>query len=345
VAVRAAAPNRRTTARRQRGEPPLKALLGIAVALVATAASAQTAPPFQFVLQAETMTQVAGQEMPQGFWSPKLKPAPYAAPNRLLWKLSDILAAHRGNTDWTQAIVRNSAQEADYVSLGPGRKTNPMMYGDDRVVFIVQDGALRVSIEGAQPFTATKGFLVSVPFRRVFILEAVGDKPALRFEVRQAGALPLYPLSETPPAATAAVVYEKATGRPGPAAFGYDTNPIVADFWKDVAGKEAIGTSKFVWDDHFASNIIRGKGVAVPPPSNKGHFHAYTEFWFVMEGAIGYQIEGFPYFEAQPGDIVNASTGRWHRAGISPTVPVGTRIAFNPRPTLLHNFEPPPQSK
>jgi mannose-6-phosphate isomerase-like protein (cupin superfamily) len=326
----------------------VKALTCLAAAAVLASvgpATAQTAPPFKFVLQAETMTQVAGQDMPQAFWSPKLKPAPYAAPNKVLWKLSDILAAHRGKTDWTQPIVRNVHQEADYISLGPGQKTKPEMYGDDRIVFIVQDGALRVAIDGAEPFVAAKGFMVSVPFRRVFTLETVGDKPALRFEVRQAGALPAYPLSETPPAPTPNVTYTQVTGRPGPAAFGYDGNPIAVDFWKDVAAKQAVGTSRFVWDDHFASNIIRGKGVAVPPASNKGHFHAFAEFWYVMEGRIGYQIEGFPYFEAEPGDIINASTGRWHRAGFSPLAPTATRIAFNPRPTLLHDFEPAAPAK
>jgi quercetin dioxygenase-like cupin family protein len=57
-----------------------------------------------------------------------------------------------------------------------------------------------------------------------------------------------------------------------------------------------------------------------------------------MEGKVGYQIEGYPYFEAEPGDIVTAQKGRWHRPSNAPDAPMSTRIPFNPRPVILHNF-------
>jgi quercetin dioxygenase-like cupin family protein len=59
-----------------------------------------------------------------------------------------------------------------------------------------------------------------------------------------------------------------------------------------------------------------------------------------MEGRIGYKIEGYPYFVSGPGDIVTAAKGRWHRAGNDPSAPMSTRIPINPRPVILHNFEP-----
>ena len=75
----------------------------------------------------------------------------------------------------------------------PGTKTKAKFYTDDRLVFIVQSGAIKVNISGYPEFTATKGFMVNVPFRHVYTLETIGNQPSLRFEVRQAGAIPAYP--------------------------------------------------------------------------------------------------------------------------------------------------------
>ena len=276
------------------------------------------------------------------YWSAKpTTPTPYAAPNKVHWKLSEILASHRGQSDWVQPIVRNNEQDADYISLGAGKATKPRFYADDRVVFIVQDGAIKVTIEGVEPFTATKGFMVNVPFRHVYTLETAGNTPSLRFEVRQANSPPLFPASVKPdpyPGRT----YVQVTGSPGPNK-DKDTNPIWVDFQKQVAIGDKPFNSKFVWDDHFTSNILRGKGAPVPPDTNLGHFHVdWTEFWFIMEGHIGYKIEGFPYFVTEPGDVVTAQKGRWHRAGNDPSAPMSTRIPFNPRPPILHNFQPTP---
>ena len=315
---------------------PVVAATAAALLLTTAAHAQQFVPP-----SPQPMPQVEAPKMPAQYWSPKRTPQPYKAPNKPHWKLSEILAAHKGAGDWTQPIVRNSEQEADYISLGAGKTTKARMYAEDRVVFIVQDGALKVTIDGVAPFTATRGFMVTVPFRHFYSLATVGDKPALRFEVRHAGAAPLYPLTETPDALPG-YNYMRVTGQPGPAKLGgLNNNPVYLDFWKDVAVGDKANNGKFVWDDHFTANILRGKGVPVPPAANKGHFHAdFTEFWFIMEGRIGYQIEGVPYFEAEQGDVVIADTGRWHRPSSAPGAPMSTRIPFNPRPPILHNFEP-----
>ena len=311
-------------------------LAGSAMVLVTLAASASA----QFAGREDPMP-VTAPKIAEAYWSAKpTKATPYTAPNKVHWKLSEILAAHRGKSDWVQPILRNPEQDADYISLGVGQKTKRKMYADDRVVWIVQDGAMRVSIDGVEPFVATKGFMVNVPFRHFYSIETVGDRPSLRFEVRQAGSPPLYPADVTPDAYPGRT-YVKVTGSPGPSK-DRDTNPIYVDFWKQVGNGDKPYNGKFVWDDHFTSNILRGpKADAVPPDTNKGHFHTeWTEFWFIMEGKIGYQIEGFPYFEADQGDIVTAAKGRWHRAGNDPSAPMSTRIPINPRPVILHNFEP-----
>ena len=278
------------------------------------------------------------QRMAGQFWA--YKPAalpPYTAPNKPHWKLSEILAAHRGQGDWVQPLVRNREQEADYISMAPGAATKARFYANDRLVFIVQDGALKVTIDGAEPFTATKGFMVNVPARHIYRLQTTSGTPSLRFEVRTAGTHALYPLSETPDPVKGGS-YVKVTGTPGPAK-DPDRNPLYLDFQKQAA--EGKLPTIFVRDDHFTANVIRGKGVPVPADSDKGHFHVdINEFWFIMEGKLGYKIEGLPYFEADQGDVVAAVAGRWHRTLSSPNAPISTRIPINPRPPILHNFEP-----
>jgi mannose-6-phosphate isomerase-like protein (cupin superfamily) len=199
---------------------------------------------------------------------------------------------------------------------------------------------VRVTIEGTEPFVATKGFMVNVPFRHVYTIENVGDKPALWFQVHQAGSEPFYPDSETPDPVPGRT-YIKVNGNPGPAK-DRDTNPIYVDFFKTIGVGDKPYNGKFVWDDHFTSNILRGPAPkSVAPDTNKGHFHSeWTEFWFIMEGRVGYKIEGFPYFVSEAGDVVAAMKGRWHRPGNDPSAPMSTRIPINPRPVILHNFEP-----
>ena len=279
-----------------------------------------------------------GRGMP-AFWA--AKPAqltPYVAPNKVHWKLSEIQASHRGQSDWVQPMVRNPEMDGDYISMGPGKKTKQQFYADDRLFFIVWDGSLRVSVQGKEPFVASKGFMVNIPARHVYSLETVGGTPALRFEVRQAGAPPLYPGSETPEP-RAGVRYVKVTGTPGPWV-DRDTNPLYFDFFKTVAAGGKLPAPAFARDDHFTANVIRGAAPPVPPDTELGHFHVgFTEFWFIMEGSIGYKIEDFPYFRTEPGDVVIAAKGRWHRTGNDPVAPFSARIPINPRPPALHNFE------
>ncbi|MGA2365541.1 MAG: hypothetical protein ABSG12_08610, partial [Steroidobacteraceae bacterium] len=122
---------------------------------------------------------VTAPRMPMQYWSAKpTVMTEYVAPNKPHWILSEILATHKGQTDWVQPIVRNREQDADYISLGAGKTQKARFYADDRVVFIVWDGQLKVSIEGKDPFIATKGFMVNIPYRNVYTLQTVGDKPS-----------------------------------------------------------------------------------------------------------------------------------------------------------------------
>ena len=271
-------------------------------------------------------------------WSAKpVQLTPWNAPQKPHWKLSEVLAKHAGQRSWREDIVSDSDFIARYISMAPGEKTKRQFFADDRVFWFVQSGRLRVSIDGQEPFVATQGFLVQVPYRTPYSIESIGTEPSLRFEVTAAQAVPLYPLDETPaPLAGSDYLKISFTGRGS-----YDEiNKPYLDFTKDVVGANGRG-GPFVKDDHTFANIIRGPGQPPPPPTNTGHFHiGYSEFWLILEGKIDYLIEGVPFFTAEPGDIVYAPRGRWHRASFGGQGPA-TRLAINPRPDGMHNFQPP----
>jgi mannose-6-phosphate isomerase-like protein (cupin superfamily) len=134
-------------------------------------------------------------------WAPvPAQRATWTAPNKPIWKLSELLAKHKGQANWTETVVSDNLLHADYISMAPGVKTLRQFHPDNRAWWIVQDGQIRFTIEGQEPFVASKGYLVQVPYRNVFSLETVGSKPSLRLEVNIANAKTMYPIDETPEA-------------------------------------------------------------------------------------------------------------------------------------------------
>jgi mannose-6-phosphate isomerase-like protein (cupin superfamily) len=270
-------------------------------------------------------------------WAPQpVKPAPYAAPNKPLKKFTDILARHRGKSDWSETEVLTRDFIGRYVSLGPGKKTKTLFYADDRVYWVVVSGQMRVTIDGVEPFIASKGFLVQVPYRVPYSMETVGDTPALRFEVLPAGETPSYPIAETPdPAKGMTFIKASYTGRGK-----YDEiNKPYIDFEKDIVAANGKGGGA-VKDDHTWANIIRSQGIPTPPADNFGHFHEnFAEFWLIMEGKEEFLIQGEPLIAAEFGDIVFAPEERWHRA-LAAGTGMGTRLAITPRPPSLHYYQP-----
>ena len=113
-------------------------------------------------------------------WAPKKSPYDnYVAPNKVWWKLSDILAAHSKTASWQQPVVRNKDLEADWHQLAAGEKTTLVEWPDNRVGMIVWQGQVRISIKGQEPFVASKGFEVNIPLRLPYTMETVGREPAL----------------------------------------------------------------------------------------------------------------------------------------------------------------------
>jgi len=273
-------------------------------------------------------------------WSPKKNPYDeYVAPNKAWWKLSDVLAAHSKTGTWQQPVVRNKDLEADWHQMAAGEKTTLTEWPDNRIGMIVWQGQMRVSIKGQEPFVASKGFEINIPYRLPYTIETVGAEPALWLEVHQAGDVPVYPIEGSPekPKDIKGYTYTKVVISGGDGVYDGNNKPYL-DYYKDVVNGGARATA-FIASDHFFMNNIRGKGVPMPPATDLGHFHVdFTEFWFIMEGQISYQIEGIKEpFVANAGDIVTAAMGRWHRAAFAGDQ-VDTRVAINPFPQGLHDY-------
>jgi len=271
-------------------------------------------------------------------WAPlPVQPSTWEAPNKPIWRLAELLAKHKGEQNWSETVVSDVTLHADYISMAPGTKTPRMFHPDNRAWWIIQDGQIRFNIDGQEPFIASKGYMVQVPYRNVFSMETVGDKPSLRLEVNIGGAKTMYPADEQPPA-TPGINFVKVriSGRGK-----YDqANKPYIDFSKVVDGTEK--QRRFIADDRAVANIIRGDPKTQRPASDadKGHFHEESsEFWFILEGKIEYKIGSLPIFIADQGDIVYAPKQMWHRARFAGTE-MATRLAMNGYQDLLHDYQP-----
>ena len=89
---------------------------------------------------------------PQIVWSPKAAAPPdWTAPNRPHKKLSELLAKHKGQSEWTETMVDDDTLHADYVAMVPGGKTPRRMNTDTREWWAVQDGQIRTE-GGNKPY-------------------------------------------------------------------------------------------------------------------------------------------------------------------------------------------------
>ena len=270
-------------------------------------------------------------------WSPKpAQLSPYVGVNQPLTRLSDVLAGRDPAVNWRQRIVVEPNVSADYVGMAVGGETRSSLLADHRTAFIVWEGQVEVTIQGQPPIMAKKGTMIQVPHRNEYKLKNVGTTPSLHFEIYVPDATELYPENSAtlPPPPPGDAWYLSRLDAPDVwTRTGQSTKPVFRHYLDSPSAQE------FVNNDRLFVNAIRGQSTTLPPATDLGHFHSYGEFWFIMEGTLGYLIEGLPYFTTEPGDIMTAAQGRWHRAGNDPAAPWSTRVPFNPRPPIMHNFD------
>lgn len=136
----------------------------------------------------------------QTVWSPKATKLPgWTGPHKPHTKLAEVLAAHKGQANWSHLVVDDEHLNAQYIQMAPGASTRRRMHPDTREWWVIQSGQIRFTIDGQEPFVAKKGYLVQVPYRTFYKMETVGTEPSLRFEVNIAKAKTQYPSDEKPP--------------------------------------------------------------------------------------------------------------------------------------------------
>jgi len=279
----------------------------------------------------ETHASATAQKDPLA-WVFKPKAAPYVEPNRPVWHVTDILAAHKGQANWAQPVVKDQWFDVQYISMRPGEKT-PTSYQADTVIwFVVYSGQIRFTVKGHDPFVASKDFLVQLPMRTPYSMETVGDAPSVRLEVRVAGSSQVFPLADNPTPPAAPPGYEAVKVQVHtPASTANESSPIYLDYDKDVINNPSPPQrAGFVVRDANGFAVpIRSAATPIPPAGNIGHFHTgLAEFWFVLEGDMDVRIEGLPdLVKAHQGDLVYAPMGRYHRT-IMVGSPKSTRLAM-----------------
>jgi mannose-6-phosphate isomerase-like protein (cupin superfamily) len=258
-------------------------------------------------------------------WAPMPeKPNAFVPPHKPLTKLSDVLAKHKGHRDWTEVIVNDNLFHGSYISMAPGAKTPRRFHQDNRAFWIIQDGQIRFTIEGVEPFVASKGFLVQVPKRLVYSMETVGDTPSLRFEVLMANSQTMYPADEKP-APARGMKFERVSVANAKGTYDEANVPFI-DYNIVMSGgkpKPKRNQNQFIGDAHDGgyvnvgiANIIRGDPKTEKPArdDDRGHFHLTgPEFWFMLEGQNEFKVGDVPIFVASQGDIVYAPAQVWHR--------------------------------
>src|SRR5689334_5548989 len=107
-------------------------------------------------------------------WAPKPdKMQEYTGVNKPVTRLSDVLAKHKGQANWTEDVIETERYSAKWISMAPGEKTRTQFYGDDRTTWLIWPGQIGLTLKVKKPFVAKKGFLVKVPLRVPYSMETV----------------------------------------------------------------------------------------------------------------------------------------------------------------------------
>jgi quercetin dioxygenase-like cupin family protein len=299
------------------------------------------------ILLVLTLIAQTARPTPTAVWAPKpTTTTAYPAGVKPWVKLADIKARHKGDANWREVIVDDGRLAGEYVSAAPGTIVSRRFHPDTREWFAVVEGDVKVSIEGQEPFTATRGSLVNIPRQTMFSVETVGEKPSLRFvlNVSHAKTLIAQQDSDATPtiAAPAGMSWVRATMNRTPGQYDEFNKPHL-NIHEAASKNEKYSGGRFVRDDKSEMLVIYGSEKNLPPfdPNDKGHFHPESaEMWLVFAGQIRYAFEGQQPFVASEGDIVYVPAGTWHATrftGADPacrlsiTTYVGNTLLLEPR--------------
>ena len=169
------------------------ALLAILPATIALAQPAQ-GPAAQTPAQAPAQGGAAGGRGGRGGGAPaetwyinKENAVVYTPPNRPLWKLSELLAMHRGQNNWSQDVLKDDLQIVTYNSAAPGTKFIPRLHNETATVFFIMKGNVHFNVEGQDPVTATRGGIVNILNDTIYSYDVEGSENALWINLNPLG--------------------------------------------------------------------------------------------------------------------------------------------------------------
>lgn len=253
--------------------------------------------------------------VPTVVWAPRPVKTPAYKPGLKPWvKLADLKAKHKGEASWHEVIADDGRLIGEYYAAAPGSRVSKRLHPDTREWFAMVEGAVRVEIEGQEPFTATRGELVNIPRQTIYSLETIGTSPSLRFTLNVAGAKTVFTKDVETPAPPAGTAWVEARINRTPGRYDEFNQPHV-NIHAEAAKNEKYSGGRFVRDDKSEMLIIYGHEKNMPPldPNDKGHFHAESaEMWLVFSGKIRYSFEGQQPFIASEGDVVYVPSNTWH---------------------------------
>jgi len=268
----------------------------------------------------------------------------YTPPNRPIWRLSELLAMHRGQNNWSQPILKDDYEEVTYNSAAPGTKFIPRMHNETATVFFIMRGEMKFNVEGQQPVTATRGGIVTIMNDTIYSYESSGTENALFINLNPRGVRTEYPTSEPPPPAEAGHTLTKVSFQHRPGAYT-GRNKVYFNLFDAIARCEPTGgvvdvdhifvnpLTGFVHPEEYTAKCppgspgtVRGGAASTAPfdpNSTFGHLHiGVREWWIVQAGAIDGKFEKTGEFHAVDGDVLNAEEDMWHQMGLeAPTGP------------------------
>jgi mannose-6-phosphate isomerase-like protein (cupin superfamily) len=286
----------------------------------------------------------------QVMWAPKGEPALYTAPHKPHTKLAEVKASHAGKKEWRHLVVDDDRLRSEWVYAQPGSNVPRQLHPDTRVWWVVQEGQVRFQIETVEPFVASKGSMVQVPYQTWFRWEVTGDQPAMMFETNVAGARTLYESNTGLPQLGPKMSWVQVRFNNRAVAKWEKNNKPHVTFDEVAQGLETgklKGTIRIVEDARGAANFIYGYNSKLPPldPEAKGHYHPEgAEYWLIMKGQIRYPIEKFGVVVANEGDVVYIPKFTYHFPrwwGDGPSC----RLAMNGFPDIAHLFDGAPGGK
>jgi mannose-6-phosphate isomerase-like protein (cupin superfamily) len=251
----------------------------------------------------------------------KPKDISYHAPMKPVYHIKEMIAAHKGQTDWEQPVVKDAWFFIQYISMGPGKKTPISFQGDTSIAFIINSGKARFNFKDFPPIEAGEDGMVYIPARVPYSIETISDTPSIRFEVRNVMAGTLFPSADNPTPPAPPPGYETVEINCNcMQASVKDMKPRYFDYggWakaNPTAGSPPDGNNRFIMDDNLFIYTARSTtGVPLPAPGVIGHFHTgQAEWWYVLEGNMATRIEGQGDVYGDHGDFIYSPQGAYHQ--------------------------------